>query len=167
MFKGMSQCMPTVGISSFGPLNSIHDSPLPLFLPSPIFQQLSMHVFISLMLCNITDALSFSFPEFYRVVHNYKHVLHMSLCMIMLVFMYMFIFGSIFHVWEKTCSLCVSEAGLFHITWCPPIASTYLQTICHYSLWLSDTSVLHIPYFLDPFISCRVPGLFPKLGYCE
>jgi hypothetical protein len=30
--------------------------------------------------------------------------------------------------------------------------------------------ILHcvcIPHFLDSFISCRAPGLFPKLVYCE
>jgi hypothetical protein len=38
------------------------------------------------------------------------------------------IFGSAFHIWEKTCGLCVSESGLLHLTGCPPIASIYLQT---------------------------------------
>jgi hypothetical protein len=33
------------------------------------------------------------------------------LYMIMLVFVYMFIFGSIFHIWEKTCIFCLSEPG--------------------------------------------------------
>jgi hypothetical protein len=28
---------------------------------------------------------------------------------------------------------------LLHLIWCPPIASIYLQTTCHYSLWLSKT----------------------------
>jgi hypothetical protein len=26
---------------------------------------------------------------------------------------YMFIFGSVFHIWENTCGLCVSEPGYF------------------------------------------------------
>jgi hypothetical protein len=30
-------------------------------------------------------------------------------------------------------------AGLLHLTWCSLIASIYLQTTCHYSLWLSNT----------------------------
>jgi hypothetical protein len=59
--------------------------------------------------------------------------------MIMLVFVYMFIFGSIFDIWEKTCSFCVSDPGSLHLTWCPPITFIYLQTTCHYSLWLSNT----------------------------
>jgi hypothetical protein len=49
---------------------------------------------------------------------------------------YMFIFGFVFHGWEKSCGLCVSKPGLLHLIWCPPIASIYLQTTC---LWLSST----------------------------
>jgi hypothetical protein len=60
--------------------------------------------------------------------------------MTMLVFVYMFIIGTIFHIWEKTCGFCVSEPGLLHLT-CLPIASIYLQTTCHYSLWLSNISL--------------------------
>jgi hypothetical protein len=83
-----------------------------------------------LMLYCRTDALSFSFLSSMESFHCSKHVLHMGLYMIMLIFVYMFIFGSIFHIWEKTCGLCVSEPGLLHLTWCPPIPSIYLQTTC-------------------------------------
>jgi hypothetical protein len=48
-------------------------------------------------------------------------------------------FGSIVHIGEKTCGLCVSEPGLLHLTLCPPIVSISLQTTCNYSLWASDT----------------------------
>jgi hypothetical protein len=52
------------------------------------------------------------------------------------------IFGSIFHIWEETCGLCLSDLsfGLFHFTWCPLIPSIYLYTtqFCS-SLWLSNT----------------------------
>jgi hypothetical protein len=65
----------------------------------------------------------------------------------MLVFVCMFVFGSILHVWEKTCSFCVSDPGLLHLTWCPLIAFIYLQTTCNYSFWLSNTT-LCIPQFL-------------------
>jgi hypothetical protein len=61
------------------------------------------------------------------------------LYMIMLVFVYMFFFGSIFHVWKKTCRFCVSNHGWLHLTWCPPIAPIYLQTTFHCSLWLSNS----------------------------
>jgi hypothetical protein len=46
-----------------------------------------------------------------------------------------------FHEGEKTCGLCVCEPGLLFITWCPPNASIYPQTTCHYSLWLSNSSL--------------------------
>jgi hypothetical protein len=42
-----------------------------------------------------------------------------------LVFVYVFIFGSIFHIWEKIWSFYVSDPALFHLTWCSPIASIY------------------------------------------
>jgi hypothetical protein len=85
------------------------------------------------MYFNTVDALPFSFPfppspNSIEQFHYYKHVLHLSLYMIMLVFVYMFIFGFIFHIWEKTCSLCLSEPDLLHLTWCPPIASIHFQT---------------------------------------
>jgi hypothetical protein len=67
MFKGVSQCRPSVGILYFGPFNPFHYSPLPLYLPPPIFLQFSIYILISstftdLMFYSITDALSFSFP---------------------------------------------------------------------------------------------------------
>jgi hypothetical protein len=57
---------------------------------------------------------------------------------------------SVFHVWDKTCRLCVSEPGLLHLTWCPPIISIYLQTTWHYSLWLSNIPLcIYITFFLS------------------
>jgi hypothetical protein len=77
MFKGMSQCMPTVGILYFGPFSPFHYSPLPLYLPPPIFQQFSIHILISSTFTSYvlwyywcsTILFSFpSFPEFHRVI---------------------------------------------------------------------------------------------------
>jgi hypothetical protein len=83
------------------------------------------------MFCDITDALSFSFPfllspSSIEYFNCYKHVLHMILFMIMLGFVYCLSYRYILHVWEKICSLCVSDPGLLHITWCPPIASNHV-----------------------------------------
>jgi hypothetical protein len=67
-FKGVSQCIPAVGVLCFGSFNPFHCSPFPFYLPStPIFPQLSIHILISstfsdVMFYGITDALSFSFP---------------------------------------------------------------------------------------------------------
>jgi hypothetical protein len=65
--KGVSQYMPTVGMLYLGMFGPFHYSPLPLYLPAPIFQQLSVHILTSstitdLMFYDITDALLFSFP---------------------------------------------------------------------------------------------------------
>jgi hypothetical protein len=57
-------------------------------------------------------------------------------------------FESIFHAWEKTCVLCLSEPGLLHLTWCFPIISICLQITCHYSLWLSKTPLFICHIFL-------------------
>jgi hypothetical protein len=77
MYKGVSQCMPTVCILYFGPFNPIRYFPLPLYLPPLIFQELSVYIlessiFISYILqyywCSVN---LFSFPsvtEFHRVV---------------------------------------------------------------------------------------------------
>jgi hypothetical protein len=63
------------------------------------------------MLCDITDALSFSFPfplspSSIEQFHCYTHVLHLSLYMIVLGFVYMFIFGSTFHPLLSHCLPC-------------------------------------------------------------
>jgi hypothetical protein len=140
MFKGESQCMPTVGVLYFGSFNPFHYSPLPLYLPLPIFQQLSIHTLISSTFtcyvlwyywCSIILFSLPSFPEFQRVV------LHLSLYIIMLVLCVCLSFVST--TYERKRGLCVSEPGLLHLTWCPPFASIYLQTTYHYSLWLSRT----------------------------
>jgi hypothetical protein len=73
------------------------------------------------------------------------------LFMIMLVFVYMFIFGSISHIWEKNCGLCVSDPGLLHLIWCPPIASICLQNTYHYSFW--NNNILHCVYIPLMFIA--------------
>jgi hypothetical protein len=80
-----------------------------------------------------------SFSEFHIVVTLLQTCLHLGLYTIMLVFAYMFIFGSTLRIWEKAFSLCLSEPHLFHLTWCPPVAFIFLQTTCHYSLWFSNT----------------------------
>jgi hypothetical protein len=64
-------------------------------LPTPSIQQLSVHILMSstctdVMFYDITDALSLSFPfppplSSIEQFHYYKHVLHMSLYVIMFV----------------------------------------------------------------------------------
>jgi hypothetical protein len=45
--------------------------------------------------------------------------------------------GPKFHIWEKTCSLWLSEPGKLHLRWHFPVPPIYLQTTkFHSSLWL-------------------------------
>jgi hypothetical protein len=136
--------MPTVHVLYLGLLSPLEYAPLSLYLPPPVFQQLSIDIHIS---CYVMYwCASILFPPSLsstQQFHCHRHVLHLSLYVIMFVFVCMFIFGSIFHIWEKICDVCLSEPGLLHLTWCPPIASIYLHTPCHYSLWLNKTPLIH------------------------
>jgi hypothetical protein len=77
---------------------------------------------------------------------------YIFVCMWSFLFLFMWLsFGSIFHVWGKTCSLCLSEPGLLHLTWCPSIASIYLQTTCQNSYGWVKLHCVHVTHFLDPF----------------
>jgi hypothetical protein len=98
--------------------------------------------------CNVLryfDALSFSFPflpslNSIEYFHYIKHVLHLSLCMIMLVFMYMFIFWIYLpHMRENMLPLSF-WAKLNSLNMMSSNCILYFQTTwCHYSLWLSKT----------------------------
>jgi hypothetical protein len=120
MLKGVSQCMSTVGVLYFGLFNPFHYSPLPLYLPPPIFQQLSIHILISSTFtsygiwnyrCSITLFSFLSFPEVHRVVAPLQTFSTIEFAYDLICFCVQFIFGSIFHVWEKTCIFCVSDPG--------------------------------------------------------
>jgi hypothetical protein len=52
------------------------------------------------------------------------------------------------------------------LAWYPPIASIYLQTSCHYSLWLCSTPLWICITISWSIHSCRTSELFPELGYC-
>jgi hypothetical protein len=113
---------------------------LTLLLLTPIFQQLPIHILLSSTFtcyywCSNVLFSFPSFPRFHRVVPLLQNILHLSLYM--LVFMYMFIFISTFHLLEKMCFLCF-WAWLTSLTRCH-VAPIYLQATCHYSLWPSNT----------------------------
>jgi hypothetical protein len=81
--------IPTVSELYFGLFSPFHCSPLPLTFLSPLPSHL--------MVCDVTDAQSFSFPfpfppSSVEYFHCYKHVLHLSLYMTMLAFVCMFTF---------------------------------------------------------------------------
>jgi hypothetical protein len=77
MFKGVFQCMPIVTVLYFGLFNPFEYAPLPLYLLTPVFQCLSIHILISFTFtscglqyycCSIILFSFLSFPQFYRVV---------------------------------------------------------------------------------------------------
>jgi hypothetical protein len=125
------------------------------------------------MLGDIIDALSFSFPfplSLSSIVslssidqfHYYKHVLHLSLYMAMLVFVYMFILD-LSSVYERKHVVFVFLILAYFIKCdilqlCPlnfnphvliPYGLVILHCVCIYIY-------VYIPQFLDPFIGCRV-----------
>jgi hypothetical protein len=90
---------------------------------------------------NIADTLSFPFPppSSIKYFHYYRYVLTYTLLYDLFLHICLS-FWSTFYIWEKTGGLYLSELDLLHLTWCPPIASIYLQTTwCHSSLLLSIT----------------------------
>jgi hypothetical protein len=74
VFKGFSQCIPSVSIFYFGPFNPFHSFVLLLYLPLFIIQEFSVHILISstftdVMFYDVVDTLSFFFfLKFYSVV---------------------------------------------------------------------------------------------------
>jgi hypothetical protein len=91
--------MPTVGVLYFGLLNPFHYSPL---LPTHFSTTFSTYPYI--LYLPILTVYHSPFPEFQssstvtNMFYIWVYIYHLFLCM--------FIFGSIFHVWEKTLSFC-------------------------------------------------------------
>jgi hypothetical protein len=57
MFKGVSQWIPTVGILYFCSFNSFHYSPLPRYLPLPIFNSFQYISLYNLIYSTFTDVM--------------------------------------------------------------------------------------------------------------
>jgi hypothetical protein len=159
------------GLLYFGLFNPFNYFPLPLYHLHPIFQQFSIHTLISstfytlwyAVLLMLYHSLFLSlFPQgivpLLQTCSTFEFVYDRS-CLCIYVYLW------IFHVWEKTCGLSLSEPGLVHLTWCFHPVTFKRHIIITYG-WVKLHCV-YIAHFLDPFISCRAPGLFSKLGYCE
>jgi hypothetical protein len=116
------------------PLPSLSLTSLP---PISIFQQLSIHMLISSMftsmVCHITYALTFffSFPlsEFHRVISLLQTCSPSEFVHDHARFCIHFTFWIYPPCVRENMWLCVSVPGLLHLTWCPPIASIYLNHI--------------------------------------
>jgi hypothetical protein len=75
-----------VGLLYFGPFSSFHNSPLSLYLPPPIFQQLSVHILISSTItsyvmkyywCSIKHML-FSHRNLKSSISKFEHIILFS-----------------------------------------------------------------------------------------
>jgi hypothetical protein len=53
-------------------------------------------------------------------------------------------------MWERTCSICLSQTDLFLLTWWSPLSFTFLQTTKFYS-WHNDTHIYHI-FFIHSLV---------------
>jgi hypothetical protein len=113
------------------------------------------------MLCSITAALPFSFPFPLSPSPTVKNMFYIWVCIWSCLFLCTCLsFASIFHVQGKTWSFCF---------WAWLISLNMMSSNC---IHLSSNHAVklhcaYITHFLDPFISRRASGLFPKLGYCE
>jgi hypothetical protein len=145
MVKGVSQCIPAVNVLYFGPFNPMHYSSLPL--PSnPSHYSTTFNTYHYILYrhrCNVFQycwlSLSIFFPSSPKF-HYYKHVLHMSLCMIMFAFVHMFIF-SIYLPHKRE-----NMRPLSFWTWLTSLDIMYSNCVhlpstpwCHSSLWLNKT----------------------------
>jgi hypothetical protein len=164
MFKGLS-VHPCCGNTLCWSIQPLHYSPLPLyFSPPALFQQFSVHILISstsqmscfmVLLMRYHSLFLSLFPWIPQSSSTITYMFYIWVVYDHVCFCVCFSLGYVFHMWEKTCGLCLSEPGLLHLT-CPPIVSIYLQT-----LWLSKTPLCTYTTVLDPFISCRASGFFP------
>jgi hypothetical protein len=105
---------------------------LTLDLP-PRFSTVFIHILISFTFtscsmqyywCSIVLFPFSSFPEVHRAVPQLQTCSTSECVYDQLVFVHMFIFGSVLHIWEKAWGLCLPEPGSLHVTWRLPVGTT-------------------------------------------
>jgi hypothetical protein len=119
------------------------------------FHYICLYTLPSQMLCFMTLLMFYHslflslLPDFHRVV-SLLQTYSKWLCLWSCLFLYFCLsFASIFYVWEKTCSICLSDSVLLHLIGCLPFVSIDLQTIwCRCSLWLSKIPLCTYTTFL-------------------
>jgi hypothetical protein len=118
------------------------------------------------MVCNITDALLFSFPfppspSSIEWFHCYKHVLHLgciwSACFCVYVSLWLYLPHMrenmrLLWFWSRQTSLNVMSCSCIHLP-SNTIPCGWVILCCVY-----------VPHFLDPFMSCRALGCFQGLA---
>jgi hypothetical protein len=160
-----------VNILSFKQSNHIYYSAFPIF-PYPV----SLNSFHYVLLCfflhrfNVFQYYSLSFSSSsppplvssnsLNIGNTFRIYIHVYIIMLL------FVFGSIFCIWEKTCDLCLSEPALLHFTQCPPVLSTYLwPTKFHPSLWPNNILLCIYKYTYIHIYTYHISFYFVILYY--
>jgi hypothetical protein len=89
-FKGLSQCMPTVGVLYFSPFNPFHYSVLPLYLPPRFSVAFSTHPYVlylhilgyMILLMRYHSLFLSCFLSFIEYFHCHKRLLGLNFCMV-------------------------------------------------------------------------------------
>jgi hypothetical protein len=85
------------------------------------YYSLSFPLLPPLVSSNSPTVRNMSYICIYIYIYTYMHVwLYLYLCIHLS-------FRSSFHIWEETWDLCLSEPGLFQLTWWSPVPFIYLQ----------------------------------------
>jgi hypothetical protein len=149
MFKVMSQCLPIVSVLHFGPFDPFYFSPLTLYLPTPILQQLSIHILISSTFTSYVmwyywcSVILFSFPsspELHTVVPllqtcSSSEFVHDYACFCVYVYLWIYLPCMREHMqllcfWSWLTSLNMMSSNCIHLP------SNHVS-----SLWLSNTTI--------------------------
>jgi hypothetical protein len=113
VFKGVSQCIPTMDVLYYGQVNPFQYSPLPLYFPStPIFHSFQYMTFILYLhiLCNeillmLYHSLPFHLSWGLLSSSIITNVLYMWVCLWSCLFLCICLSFDIFCIWKKTCSV--------------------------------------------------------------
>jgi hypothetical protein len=110
MFKEISQCMATVDELYFGLFHPFEYSPLPLYFPPSVSQNLSVHILISYTFtfygmwyyCCFIILLSFTFfLKFHRLVNTVINIFYNWACMWSCLFLYICLSLDISSMYER------------------------------------------------------------------
>jgi hypothetical protein len=91
---------------------------------------------------NFTVSFSYMYIMYFdHIQFIFTHWSSSSSQKVFLLLFCLFSFNSRFHIWKKTCHICLSESGLFHFTWWSPIPFIFLQmNIVSFFLWQNETA---------------------------
>jgi hypothetical protein len=144
--------------------NPLHYSSLPFpFTPYYSVAFSAFHCAILLHRCNVFQYCSFSIILFSSPSSPYcpQTVPLLETCVYLSIYLSDHIFW-IYHIWEKTCDLCLLEPGFLCLTWWSPIP---FITCKWHNFILYHWIIFHMYiYHVNPFMSCRTSGCFHSLA---